>query len=144
MNFFVKCFIFLMYWQMCRPEEMLGGKDKGTLELANVISWVWLYLPLHLPFIVRAYCGYLVIQPSPLDPALINTSYGTCAEVFLMTLFTTSFSPSPLFHSVGQTKTSTSFLHSLSNLWGGNSPRGSNKNKALPAPGLFYTWYYKS
>lgn len=97
-----------MHWQTNRPKEELGGEDKGTLQLAKAISWVWVYLSLYLPFTDWDYCRYLVIQPSPLDPALINTSYETCIEVFLMNTFTTSFFLIPLSHSIGQTKTSTS------------------------------------
>lgn len=94
---FVKCFIFWMHWQTNKPEEELGGKDKSTLELANAISWEWLYLHFHLPFTDGAYCGFFVIQPAILDPALINTSNETSIEAFPMTNFTISFYSHPSF-----------------------------------------------
>lgn len=91
-----------------RPEEELGGKDKGTLELANAISWVWLYLPLHLLLTDRAYCGYLVIQPFSPWPSTNEYMLQHLSRAFLMTNLTTSLFLFPRSHGVGQTKTSTS------------------------------------
>lgn len=72
-----------------------------------------LYLPFHLSLTDWAYCGYLVIQPSTLDPALINTNYKTCIKAFLMTTFIASDFLIPLSHGAGQTKTSTSCIQGV-------------------------------
>lgn len=123
--------------QTNRPEEELGGEDKGTLELANAISWVWLYLPLHLPFTDGAYCGYLVIQPFSPWPStnkykLPNLYRGLSFDYLHHFLFF----PDPSFTRCWPNKDINISLHPGSNLWGADSLKGGNRKRVLPATGL--------
>lgn len=107
LDLFVKCFIFWMIaYEQAQGRAWRRRQGHPGVSQGNILSVT--LSPFHLPFRDRAYSGYLVIQPFPLDLALINTSYQTCTEAFLMTTSTTSFFLILLSHSAGQTKTSTS------------------------------------